>query len=82
VQWLFYSLIASVVLTVVANLAIRALPGPSERGARRLQGWAEQQHDGRDEPGGRVRVIVPWKAMIVASIVLTILLNVVLRVAR
>lgn len=87
VQWLWFSLVASVVLTVLLNVAIRLWPGGAERSARRLDDWAQRQatppSDGRpggvDEPG--VRVIVPWKAMLLASVVLTVLLNVVLRLA-
>ena len=86
-QWLWYSLVASVVLTVVLNAAIRLWPGGAERSARRLDDWAQRHaappSDGRsvrrDEP--RVRVIVPWKAMLLASVVLTVVLNVVLRLA-
>ena len=81
-QWLWYSLVASVVLTVVLNLAIRAWPGAADRGARRLDDWARRQEAGTaDQAPQRVRVFFPWKAMIVASIALTVLLNVVLRLA-
>jgi hypothetical protein len=87
VQWLSFSLVASVVLTVLLNVAIRLWPGGAERSARRLDDWAQRPptppSDGR--PGGvdgpRVRVIVPWKAMLLASVALTVLLNVVLRLA-
>jgi hypothetical protein len=79
VQWLAVSLVASLVLTVLLNLAIRLWPGAAERGARRLTEWAEhQQPSGTDRPG-QVRVIVPWKAMLIGSILLTIVLNVALR---
>ncbi len=87
VQWLWYSLVASVVLTVVLNVAIRLWPGGAERSARRLDDWT-QRHTPPPSDGGsvggeepRVRVIVPWKAMLVASVVLTVVLNVVLRLA-
>lgn len=81
-QWLWYSLVVSVVLTVVLNLALRAWPGSADRGARRLDDWARRQETGTaDRSPQRVRVHFPWKAMIVASIALTVLLNVVLRLA-
>jgi hypothetical protein len=82
VNWLVVSLVASVVLTIVLNVAIRLWPGAAERGTRQMDDWAQRQDaaefgDGPD----RVRVIVPWKAMLLGSIVLTVLLNVVLWLA-
>jgi hypothetical protein len=85
VQWLWYSLVASVVLTVVLNLAIRAWPGGAERSAHSLDDWARRQAPPPtatprpDDDGRRVRMIVPWKAMLLASLVGTVLLNLVLR---
>ena len=81
-NWLVVSLVASVVLTIVLNVAIRLWPGAADRGTRQLDDWAQRQDaaefgDGPD----RVRVIVPWKAMLLGSIALTVLLNVVLRLA-
>ena len=74
-QWLIVSLVLSVVLTVIANVALRVFP----RLAMRLSRWlAELTSPGRYETSPRrssVRVWVPWKAMIVVSIVLTVLLN-------
>ena len=81
-QWLWYSLIASVVLTVVLNLAIRRWPGtagrPDDRVSRQAPPTAMPEHD---ESRQRVGVMVPWKAMLLASLVGTVLLNVVLRLA-
>ncbi len=86
-QWLWVSLIASVVLTILLNVAIRLWPGGTERSARRVDDWARRQVSppasgttgAVDEP--RVQVIAPWKAMLLASVVATVLLNVVLRLA-
>lgn len=72
---LIASLVLSIVLTVVLNLAIRAFPGATERGARRLDGWAQRA----PESGRRVHVYFPWKAMLLGSIALTILLNLLVR---
>jgi len=79
-EWLVFSLVASLVLTVLVNVAIRLWPGAASLGIERLTDWAERQ-EGTDAGSGpgRVRVIFPWKAMLVASIVLTVGLNVVLR---
>ncbi len=81
-QWLWVSLVASVVLTVVLNLAIRLWPGGAERSARQVDDWARRQAPAPSGDGERrVQVIVPWKAMLLASVVATVLINVVLRLA-
>jgi hypothetical protein len=74
VDWLIVSLVLSVVLTVVANVAFRAFPELGARAARWLA--ALTSPDDRDASArSRLRVVVPWKTMIVASLVLTVLLN-------
>jgi hypothetical protein len=80
VQWLVVSLVTSVVLTVLLNVAVRLWPRAADRGVDRFTDWVDRQAPPRpgDEPG-RVRVVVPWKAMIIASVVLTVLLNVLVR---
>jgi hypothetical protein len=83
VEWLVVSIVASVVLTVLLNVAIRLWPGASDRAARQMTEWAERQLPDSRAPGGRqggVRVVVPWKAMLIVSVALTILLNLVLRI--
>lgn len=78
-NWLVLSIVASVVLTVVLNLAIRLFPGTADRGARRVDEWAERQAADRPAAdGGRTQVIVPWKAMLIGSLVLTVALNLLL----
>jgi len=39
-----------------------------------------RRYDGGHERDRRLRVFVPWKAMIVGSVILTIVVNLVLRV--
>ena len=82
-NWLVVSIVASVVLTVVLNVAIRLWPGAADRGAERLSTWDDRQRRvGMNDPDGadrRVQVIAPWKVMVIGSIVLTVLLNVVIR---
>jgi hypothetical protein len=82
VNWLVLSIVASVVLTVVLNLAIRLFPGPAERGARRVDDWAERQVAAREPGDTRTQVIVPWKAMLIGSLVLTVGLNLLLWLVR
>ena len=73
-SWLTLSIVLSIVLTVVLNVALRAFPRAGDRLGDALDRHAEQ----RPESG----ISVPWKAMLVASIVLTIGLNLLLWVRR
>lgn len=73
-DWLVTSIVLSVVLTVVLNVGLRMFPRAGDRAARRLDEAVAPGDDGR-----RVRVWFPWKGMLIASVVLTVLLNVVLR---
>lgn len=66
-DWLVTSIALSIVLTVVLNVALRAFPRAGERIDRALVRTTAQR------PGGGVSI--PWKAMIVVSLVLTVGLN-------
>lgn len=70
-SWLLTSLILSVGLTVVLNALPRLFPGARTRMEHKLT----QQMQPPDPDGRRVRVFFPWKLMLLASIVLTVLLN-------
>jgi hypothetical protein len=67
VHWLAVSIVLSIMLTVVLNVAARAFPRVSQRAGQKL---AEL-----DENRPQSRAYVPWKAMIIGSVVLTIGLN-------
>jgi hypothetical protein len=72
-------LILSAVLTVVLNVVLHAFPRTSRRAARRLDDlMTPNRPDGRDDEPS-VRVVFPWKAMIVVSVILTIATNIVIR---
>ena len=73
-QWLAVSIVLSIVLTVVLNVALRAFPRAGEQVDRKLTEVAERRPEGG--------VYVPWKAMIIASLVLTVGLNLFLWVLR
>jgi hypothetical protein len=73
VQWLAISLVLSIVLTVVLNLAVRAFPHASERVMNGVAGRARPSIDG--EPRRRIRMFGSWKAMLLGSLVLTLVLN-------
>jgi hypothetical protein len=74
VQWLAVSIALSIVLTVVLNVALRAFPRAGEQIGEKLREVAEQRPEGG--------VYVPWKAMIIVSLALTIGLNLLLWVFR
>ena len=82
-DFLLTSIVASVVLTVVVNLIPRFFPGASRKAERKLVESIQhaEERDARGE-GPRVRVFFPWKIMLIASIVLTVLVNLIGLVAR
>jgi hypothetical protein len=79
VQWLVISIGLSVVLTVLLNVLLRTFPDAGRRAARGLEAfiWRSGADPRRNDRG--VRVVVPWKAMIIASVILTIVVNIALR---
>ena len=77
-EWLLISLGLSVVLTVLLNVGLRAFPNAGDRLGRRLDELATPSPDRSPRDGQRVRVFAPWKAMILVSLVLTIVVNLVL----
>ena len=74
-QWLIVSLVLSVVLTLVANVALRVVPELGPRIARWFAAITASDTPDRTARSSRVRVFFPWKAMIVVSIILTVLLS-------
>ena len=79
-EWLAVSLVLSIVLTVALNVLLRVFPNTSERAGRKLEDLGARE-TGRDA-GGRTRVYMPWKAMIVVSLLATVALNVFLWFSR
>jgi hypothetical protein len=80
-DWLLVSLVASLVLTIALNVTLRVFRGSGDGASRRFESWAGADERRRSN-GGRERraaVFFPWKTALIASLVLTILLNVVLR---
>jgi hypothetical protein len=73
------SLVLSVVLTVALNLGVRAFPNRSRQLGERSEQWFA---DRAVDDGPRVRVFFPWKAMLIGSIGLTVLVNVIAALAR
>ena len=82
-QWLVVSIVLSIVLTIMVNAFLWLFPGAGRRLSGAVGRLVENADRGATERGdSRVRVIVPWKAMLIGSIVLTIALNVLLALAR
>lgn len=70
----------SVVLTALLNIGLRAFPDTGRRVARGLAELTSPDYDGAPKRDRQLRVFVPWKAMIVASVILTNVVNLMLRV--
>ena len=77
-DFLVTSLIASVVLTVLINVLPMLFPKSSEKVERKVQEKLNESI-ARQQEGNqpRVRVFFPWKAMLIASLVLTVVVNVI-----
>ena len=80
-RWLVISVGLSVILTVLLNVGLRAFPDAGRRLARSLTTFTSPGADDARTNDRRVRVFMPWKAMILGSLILTIVVNVVLWIA-
>jgi hypothetical protein len=76
VPWLVISVGLSVILTVVVNVGLRAFPGAGQRIARSLTTFTSPGPESARTNDRRVRVVVPWKAMLIASVILSVVLSV------
>ncbi len=83
-DFLVASIVLSVVLTIVVNLVLWLFPSVGRRLGDSVQRLAErpsasdpQTYDMQvDRPQrSRVQVFFPWKAMLIGSVVLTVVLN-------
>ena len=81
-SWLVLSIGLSLVLTVLLNVAVRVFPRARHRAARKVTNLAWPTADDARMRDRRVRVWVPWRAMILGSVMLTIVLNIALWIAR
>jgi hypothetical protein len=82
-NFLLTSLIASVVLTIAINVLPMLFPNAAAKAQRKVEENARraiEQHEDDGRP--MVKVFFPWKAMILISVVLTVLVNLVGWVAR
>lgn len=82
-DFILYSIIGSVVLTVLLNVLPLIFPNAAAKAQRKIEENARraiEQHEDGERP--RVKVFFPWKAMLIASIVLTVLVNLIGMLAR
>ena len=82
VSWLAVSLILSVALTIALNVALRLCPGAGQRLGQSLERLATPPASSDERDQRRVRVVFPWRFMLVASLVGTLVLNLLLRLRR
>ncbi len=82
-NFIITSIIASVVLTVALNVLPLLFPNAAAKAQKKLEENAKraiEQHEDDGRP--RVKVFFPWKAMLIGSLVLTVLVNLVGLFAR
>ena len=75
-NFLVTSLIGSLVLTLLLNFLPLLFPNQAAGLQRKMEEHARrsiEQHEDQNQPN--VKIFFPWKAMIVVSIVLTVLVN-------
>ncbi|MEE9319568.1 MAG: hypothetical protein V3U76_03900 [Granulosicoccus sp.] len=71
-------IIASVVLTILINVLPLLIPKSAQKVEHKLQEKISKTlTDDEQGPRQRFRVFFPWKAMLIASLVMTVLVNVV-----
>ena len=80
-RWLVISVGLSVILTVLLNVGLRAFPGAGDRVARSITTFTSPSGNDARTKDRSVRVFIPWKAMILGSLILTVVVNVVLWIA-
>lgn len=75
-DFLVTSIIASIVLTILLNVLPLLFPDAAAKIQRKIEENARralEQHEDSNQP--RVKVFFPWKAMLLVSVVLTVLVN-------
>ena len=81
-NFIIYSIVASVALTVILNI-LPLFPSAAAKVQKRIEENARhaiEQHEDTTRP--RVKVFFSWKAMLIGSIILTVLVNLVGFLAR
>jgi hypothetical protein len=82
-NFIIYSIVGSIILTVVLNILPLLFPNAATKVQKKIEENARraiEQHEDSNRP--RVKVFFPWKAMLIGSIVLTVLINLIGLLAR
>ena len=82
-NFIIYSIVASILLTAVLNILPLLFPNVAAKVQKKIEENARkaiEQHE--DDARPRVTVFFPWKAMLIGSIVLTVLVNIIGSLAR
>ncbi len=75
-NFIIYSIVGSIVLTAVLNILPLLFPNAATKMQKKIEENARraiEQHEDSNLP--RVKVFFPWKAMLIGSVVLTLLVN-------
>jgi hypothetical protein len=75
-NFITYSIIGSIVLTIALNVLPLLFPNAATKLQKKIEENAKrsiEQHEDNNQP--RVKVFFPWKAMLIGSLVLTVLVN-------
>jgi hypothetical protein len=81
-DFLLYSIVGSIVLTLLVNLLPLLFPKSSQRAKDKIVESVQAQREAAERgEKPRVQVFFPWKWMLIGSVVLTILINVIAAVA-
>ncbi len=75
-DFILYAIIGSIVLTVLLNVIPLLFPNAADKLQKKIEENARrniEQHHDDNQP--RVKVFFPWKAMLIGSLVLTVVVN-------
>jgi len=82
-DFLMFSIVGSIVLTILLNVLPLVFPGTANKVQHKIEENARKairQHEDDEQPS--VKVFFPWKIMLIGSIVLTVLVNLIGYIAR
>ena len=82
-NFILTSIVASVILTLALNLLPMLFPNAAGKAERKMVEKMQEMHTDRIDPSTpKVKVFFPWKTMLLASVVLTVAVNLVGLIAR